>query len=140
VEPGIQGSHLELEEALDMNLGCEKKNPIFQMRRLSPRLEVICPRSSSWRQRQVFSHVCPFLLLLLSGIKNVTFIHMGILPTRMSVYHMQAWCLWRTEEGTGSSRTRDSCEVWCGRWEPRSVSSLIHELSLPCKDISNPFK
>ena len=41
--------------------------------------------------------------------------YMSILPACMSVHHVCAWCLWRSEDDVGSSGAGDTsvCEVPC---------------------------
>lgn len=44
---------------------------------------------------------------------------MCILPTCISVHHLQDLCLWESEDGAGSPGTSviDSCKLSCGCWE-----------------------
>lgn len=45
---------------------------------------------------------------------------MDVLSACMSVYYMQAWYLWRSEEDTGFFRTgvTEGCKLPRGLWEP----------------------
>jgi hypothetical protein len=44
---------------------------------------------------------------------------MGVLSACLSLYYMYTYCLWKPEEGIGSSRTgvTDGYELPCGSWE-----------------------
>lgn len=43
---------------------------------------------------------------------------MSTLPTRMYMYHVQAWCPWVLEKGRGAPETgvTGSCELWHECW------------------------
>lgn len=61
---------------------------------------------------------------------------MSVLPEYICVYHAGTWCLWKSEEGIGSSGTRvtDGYKLLCRCWD--SYLGPLHKQDLFCPETS----